>query len=186
MHDHRNDQRPGPGHWHLGHRPHPLRGRLHRPSPHGEQGARSFEKLSGTITVAPNLLDSAVHAEIDATSIRTGQDQRDAHLRSGDFFDTENHPNFIFQSTGVTQKGSDFELAGDLSIRGVSRPVVLALEFNGVGPNSQGGQHAGFSATTEISRKDYGVEFNIPLEGGGVTIGDKVTINLEIAADLQA
>ena len=146
----------------------------------------SFEKLSGTITVAPNLLDSAVHAEIDATSIRTGQDQRDAHLRSGDFFDTENHPNFIFQSTGVTQKGSDFELAGDLSIRGVSRPVVLALEFNGVGPNSQGGQHAGFSATTEISRKDYGVEFNIPLEGGGVTIGDKVTINLEIAADLQA
>lgn len=146
----------------------------------------SFEKLSGTITVADNLLDSSVHAEIDATSIRTGQDQRDGHLRSGDFFDTENHPNFIFQSTSIAQKGSDYTLAGDLTIRGVTRPVVLSLEFNGVGPNSQGGQHAGFSASTEISRKDYGVEFNIPLEGGGVTIGDKVTINLEIAADLQA
>ncbi len=146
----------------------------------------NFEKVSGTITVAENLLDSSVHAEIDATSIRTGQEQRDGHLRSGDFFETEKYPNLVFTSTGITQNGDDYEIAGDLSIRGVTKPVVLKTEFNGVGPNSQGGQHAGFSASTEINRKDFGIVFNIPLEGGGVTIGDKVTINLEIAADLQA
>jgi polyisoprenoid-binding protein YceI len=144
-----------------------------------------FTTFSGAITVADNPLDSKVEATIEAASISTGDDSRDGHLRTSDFFETEKHPNLEFRSTSVEPKGSDFVVAGELTIRGVTKPVVLALEFNGVGPDPWGGTRAGFSATTEISRKDFGMEFNMPLEGGGVVVGDKVQITLEIEAIKQ-
>jgi len=145
-----------------------------------------FTGFSGVITVAEDPLQSKVEATIDASSIDTGDETRDNHLRSGDFFSVEEHPNFTYRSTSVRQKGDDFEVEGELTIRGVTRSVPLSLELNGVGPDPYGGTRAGFSATTEISRKDFGIEFNIPLEGGGVVVGDKITVQLEIEAVLAA
>jgi polyisoprenoid-binding protein YceI len=145
-----------------------------------------FTTFSGTITVAENPLASSVEATIDASSISTGDDNRDAHLRSADFFEVDTHSTIVFHSTAVEPKGSDFVVTGDLLIHGVTRSVVLALEFNGVSPDPWGGTRAGFTASTEISRKDFGIEFNMPLDGGGVVVGDKVQIHLEVEAVLQA
>src|SRR5699024_4535368 len=112
--------------------------------------------------------------------------QRDEHLRSADFFDTTNHPTLTFRSTGVKANGDDFVVLGDLSIKGVTHPVELDLEFNGVHPDPWGGTRSGFSATTEISRKELGVDFEIPMDGGGVVVGDKIKVFLEVEAVLAA
>ena len=98
----------------------------------------------------------------------------------------KNTPTWSFVSTGLTSKGSDYTLAGDLTIKGVTKPVALALEVNGVSKDPWGNTKAGFSASTKINRKDFGVEFNAPLEAGGFLVGDDVTLNLEIQAALQA
>jgi polyisoprenoid-binding protein YceI len=145
----------------------------------------SFKTFDGAITVAENPLDSKAEAHIDASSVDTRDENRDTHLRSSDFFETEKHPQISFVSTSVRPAGSDYVVAGDLTIRGVTRPVDVDVEFNGVGPDPWGGQRAGFSASTEISRGDFGIEFNMPLDGGGVVVGDKVKITLEIEAILQ-
>jgi polyisoprenoid-binding protein YceI len=144
-----------------------------------------FNTFEGTITIAENPLDSKVEAVIDATSVDTQDENRDNHLRSQDFFEVEKHPQIIFQSTSVRPQGSDYLVVGDLTIHGVTQPVDLALEFNGVSPDPWGGTRSGFSATTEISRGDFGIEFNMPLDGGGVVVGDKIKINLEVEAVLQ-
>lgn len=145
-----------------------------------------FSKFEGAITVGEDPLQSSVEAKIDASSIDTREPQRDAHLRSSDFFDVETHPEIRFVSTSVVPDGDDFTVTGDLTIHGVTRQVELALEFNGVGPDPWGGLRAGFSAGTEISRADFGIEFNIPLDGGGVVVGDKIKIHLEIEAVLAS
>jgi polyisoprenoid-binding protein YceI len=145
----------------------------------------SFKTFEGTITIAENPLDSRVEARIDASSVDTREENRDNHLRSSDFFDVEKHPQITFVSTAVRPAGSDYRVTGDLTIHGVTRPVELDLEFNGVNADPWGGQRAGFSATTEISRADYGIEFNIPVDGGGVVVGDKIKINIEVEAVLQ-
>lgn len=145
-----------------------------------------FSKFEGTVTIDDDPLKSRVEATIDASSIDTREPQRDAHLRSSDFFDVETHPQIRFTSSEVTPDGEDFKVVGDLTIHGTTRPVELALEFNGVGPDPWGGLRAGFSATTEISRADFGIEFNIPLDGGGVVVGDKIKISLEIEAVLAS
>jgi polyisoprenoid-binding protein YceI len=144
-----------------------------------------FSKFEGAITVDEDPLRSRVEATIDASSIDTREPQRDAHLRSSDFFDVETHPEIRFVSTSVAPNGDDFVVTGDLTIHGVTRQVELDLEFNGVAPDPWGGLRAGFSANTEISRADFGIVFNIPLDGGGVVVGDKIKISLEIEAVLQ-
>src|SRR5579863_1171310 len=145
----------------------------------------SFKTFDGTITIADNPLESKVEAHIDASSVDTRDENRDNHLRSADFFEVESHPHITFVSTGVQPVGSDYVVTGDLTIHGVTRPVELGLEFNGVSPDPWGGTRAGFSAGTEISRGDFGMEFNMPLDGGGVVVGDKIKISLEIEAVLQ-
>jgi polyisoprenoid-binding protein YceI len=147
-----------------------------------------FAKVQGTITVAEDVLNSSVEATIDAASIDTRDENRDNHLRSADFFEVEAHPTLTFRSTGIRRDGDDFVLDGDLTIRGVTRPVSLELEFNGVQPNplAEGNPAAGFSAHTEISRKDFGLEWNVALETGGVLVADKIKIVLEIEAGLAA
>jgi polyisoprenoid-binding protein YceI len=145
----------------------------------------NFKNFDGTISIAGNQLDSRVEARIDAFSVDTRDENRDNHLRSSDFFEVENHPYITFVSTSVRPDGRDYVVTGDLTIRGVTRSVDLALEFNGVSPDPWGGTRAGFSASTEISRADFGIEFNIPMDGGGVVVGDKIKINLEIEAVLQ-
>ena len=145
-----------------------------------------FTKFSGELVTASDVLDSSVTAEIDLASIETGAEQRDAHLRSPDFFDTENHPQMTYRSTGIRRDGGDFILDGELTLKGVTRSVPLTLEVNGFGPDAYGGTRAGFTATAEINRQDFGVNWNAAMETGGVVVSDKVAIHLEIEAVLQA
>jgi polyisoprenoid-binding protein YceI len=145
-----------------------------------------FRDFKGEITTADNPTDSVVEASIELGSIDTRQEQRDAHIRSADFFDVENNPTMTFRSTGVrTEDGADWLLDGELTIKGVTRPVVLELDLNGFGPDAYGGTRAGFSARTEINRNDFGVDIKMPMDGGGVVVGDKITVELEIEAVLR-
>ncbi len=144
-----------------------------------------FGTYTGSITTADTVLDSHAEVEVDLSSITTGNDQRDGHLRSSDFFDVENNPKMTFRSTGVRQDGDRYLLDGDLTIRGVSRPITLEVELGGFGPDPYGGTRAGFSATTQINRTDFGVSWNAAIEGGGVVVSDKVTINIEAEAVLD-
>jgi len=130
-------------------------------------------------------LDSSVTATIEATSIDTSNSMRDDHVRSADFFDAENHPALTFVSSALRQAGGEFFLDGNLTIRGITKAVTLALETPEFGANPQGGTKAGFSATTEINRTNFGVSYNGPIPGGGVALGEKVQIVLEIEADLN-
>lgn len=146
----------------------------------------NFETFEGSLTIAEDPLQSSVTAEVDLSSINTRDANRDEHLRSADFFNVETHPKMTFTSTSVTPDGSDYEVVGDLSLAGTTKPVTLALEFNGISPDPWGGTRSGFSATTEISRKDFGIDFQIPMDGGGIVVGDKIKIFLEVEAVLQA
>jgi len=145
-----------------------------------------FRTFSGQLVTGEDPLDSSVTAEIDMSSIDTGNEQRDGHIRSADFFEVENHPTMTYRSTGVRRQGDGFVLDGELTIKGVTRQVPLSLELNGFGPDPYGGTRAGFSATGEISRSEFGVDFNAAMETGGVVVSDKVTISLEIEAVLKA
>jgi polyisoprenoid-binding protein YceI len=144
-----------------------------------------FGTFSGELVTADNPFESHVSVSIEATSINTNNSMRDDHIRSADFFDAENHPALTFTSTGIRSEDGDYFVDGDLTIRGVTKPVVLAVETPEFGPSSQGGIKAGFSATTEINRHDFGVSYNGPIPGGGMALGDKVQIVLEVEADLQ-
>lgn len=144
-----------------------------------------FGSISGEITTAEDITKSTVNAIIDATTIDTNNEQRDNHIRSADFFDVASHPTWKFASTAVRVDDGEYFLDGDLTIKGVTRPVSLALEISGFGPDAYGGTRAGFSATNTISRSDFGVDISMPLDGGGVVVGDKVTINLEVEAVLR-
>ena len=147
-----------------------------------------FDTFEGTIVTAEDPLASSVTASGDLSSINTGQEQRDAHIRSADFFEVEKHTHMTLASTGIRAEGDHFLLDGDLTLKGVTKPVTFKLEVNGFGPDAYGGTRAGFSATTEINRHDFGVSFNGPIPGvpGGVAVSDKVTINLEAEGVLQA
>ncbi|HEX8082616.1 MAG TPA: YceI family protein [Jatrophihabitans sp.] len=145
-----------------------------------------FGSFSGTIVTAENPADSSVTAEIDLSSIDTNNAQRDDHIRSRDFFEVEKYPTMTFASTSLKADGADYLLTGDLSLKGVTKGVTLKLELNGIGPDAYGGTRAGFSAKTEISRKEFGVDIDMPMDGGGVVIGDKISITLEIEAVLDA
>ena len=144
-----------------------------------------FTSFSGEITTAEDPSRSTVTATIDMDSIDTRQEQRDAHIRSADFFDVGNHTVMTFRSTGVVADGEDWTVQGDLTIKGITKPVTLALEVNGFGPDAYGGTRAGFSAKTSISRKAYGVDIDMPMDGGGVVVGDKIEVELEIEAVLR-
>ncbi|MCT2590166.1 YceI family protein [Streptomyces sp. N2-109] len=137
-----------------------------------------FDSFEGQIVTGENPLDSSVTATIQASSVSTRSEQRDAHLRTAEFLHTEEFPEMKFTSTGVRANGDAFLVDGDLSLRGVTRPVTLALEVNGFGKGYQGGAMAGFSASTEISRTEFGIT------GGpaGSMIGETITITLEAEA----
>ncbi|MGW0040308.1 YceI family protein [Rhodococcus sp. NPDC003348] len=144
-----------------------------------------FQDFSGAITVAEDGTP-AVEAQIQVASITTDNEQRDGHLKTADFFDAEQFPTATFKSTGVRAKGDDFVVVGDFTLHGVTNEVELKMEFNGVNPGMGNGPVAGFEATTVINRKDFGISIDMPLEGGGAVVGDKITITLEIEAGLQA
>jgi polyisoprenoid-binding protein YceI len=142
----------------------------------------SFTDFSGSVEVAEDLAASTVTAEIQMKSINTRNDDRDAHVRSADILDIENHPAMTFTTKGLRAEGEDKLLDGELTVRGVTRPITLLLEFHGVGEDPWGGTRAGFTATGVISRKDYGIDFNVPFGGDKALLGDKVDIQLEVQA----
>ncbi len=145
----------------------------------------TFDTFSGAIVVAEDGTPS-VTAEIAVDSINTRNEQRDAHVRSADFFDAERYPTATFTSTGVRPNGDSYLVDGDFTLKGVTKPVTLELEFNGVSPGMGHGEVAGFAASVVVNRKDFGIDIDMPLETGGTVVGDKVSISLEIEALRQA
>jgi polyisoprenoid-binding protein YceI len=145
-----------------------------------------FAEYDGEVTVGDTPEDSSVQIEIKAASITTDQQMRDDHLRSGDFLESETHPTLTFRSTGVrVGEGPAFELDGDLTIRGITRPVTLQAEFLGHGPGMQGGTLAAFSAKTTIDREDWDLTWNVAVETGGFLVGKKVDIVIDAELLLQ-
>jgi polyisoprenoid-binding protein YceI len=140
-----------------------------------------FTTFEGSLTTGDTLESTRATATIDLNSIDTRDEQRDAHLRSKDFFDVENSGQMTFTTTSFDGTTA----VGELTIKGITKPVELEVEFLGAGQDPWGNERLGFEATTVINRKDWGVDFNIPLDGGKVLIGDKVTINLAVQAVRQ-
>ena len=144
-----------------------------------------FTRFQGELTLAPDPLASSVTATIELASIDTNNPQRDDDLRSANFFEVDTYPTISYRSTGVRHSEDGFDLEGELTIRGVTRPVTLALDVNGFTKDPYGGTRAGFSATGEIDRKDFDITTNIPMDGGGVVIGDTIQLFIEVEAILQ-
>jgi polyisoprenoid-binding protein YceI len=145
-----------------------------------------FATFSGSITTAEDPAASSATAEIVLASIDTNNEQRDGHLRSADFFNAESDEKMTWTSTGLKIDGDSVVAEGELTLLGVTKSVPLSVEFNGIGPDAFGGTRAGFSATAEINRSDFGLSYNMAIEAGGFVIGEKVTIHLEIEAVLDA
>lgn len=141
-----------------------------------------FNDFSGTITVGADPLSSSVEAIAQVASVTTGDANRDGHLLSADFFDAEHHPELTLRSTGISRRGADYVLHGELTIKGVTRPVDFELGFDGVATDPWGNTKAGFTAEAVVNRKDFGLEWNVALEAGGVLVSDKVTLQLDIQA----
>jgi polyisoprenoid-binding protein YceI len=136
----------------------------------------AFKEFEGSVKVGDDLADSQVSAVAQLASVDTGSADRDTHLRSADFFDVENNPTMSFTSTEVSADS----LKGDLTIKGITKPVEFDLEFNGLATDPWGNQKAGFEASTEINRKDWDLGWNVALEGGGVLVSEKIKLNLDI------
>jgi len=147
----------------------------------------TFERFDVTIVTAPDDADGihAIDATIDVASVNTNQAQRDAHLRTSDFFLVDEHPTATFHSTGGSWDGDEFTIVGDLTLRGVTKEITLTGELGGVTTDMQGNTKAGASASTTINRHDFGVSWNAALEAGGLTLGDEVRIDLDIQVALQ-
>jgi len=135
-----------------------------------------FKDFAAVVNVAQPFEDSTVEATVQLASVDTNGADRDTHLKSADFFDVENNPAMTFKSTKVTNSS----LEGDLTIKGVTKPVTFDLDFGGISADPWGGTRAGFEATTEINRKDFGLSWNVAIEGGGVLVGEKVKIALDV------
>ncbi|WP_105609310.1 YceI family protein [Microbacterium halophytorum] len=146
----------------------------------------AFGVKEATITLPENPLEASVTAKVDVASVDSKDEGRDGHLRSADFFDVENHPTMTFVSTGVRANGDEYLVDGDLTIKGVTRPVTFELEFGGFGTDPWGNYKAGATATGKINREDFGLTWNAALETGGVLVGKDVKLTLDLQAALQA
>ncbi len=144
-----------------------------------------FREFEGSLTVGDNPLESSVEAVIELSSVDTRNDDRDNHLRSADFFSVESNPKMSFTSTSVRQDGNDLVATGDLTIKDVTKPVEITLDYLGTGTDPWGGSRVGFEGLTTLSRKEWGIDFNIPLEGDKLVIGDKINVVLAVEAVLQ-
>ncbi|MCX6501699.1 MAG: YceI family protein [Microbacterium sp.] len=145
-----------------------------------------FAVKSATIVAPENPLETTVTASVDAASIDTKDEGRDAHLRSADFFDVETFPTIDFVSTGVRVEDGNFLVDGNLTLHGVTKPVTFEVEFGGFGTDPYGNYKAGATAKTVINREDFGLTWNTALETGGVLVGKDVTIELDLQGSIQA
>ena len=140
-----------------------------------------FADFEGTVTIADEPLESSVEVTVQLASIDTRDAGRDEHLRSADFFDAATHPTMTFRSTGVRETGTTgrYAVDGELTVRGITKPLTLDVTFDGTARDPWGGERAGFTATAEIDREDYGLTWNQSLETGGVLVGKKVELEIE-------
>lgn len=146
-----------------------------------------FPEVEGSITVADDPTQSRAEATMRTASITTGSPDRDTHLRSGDFLLTEEYPTLTYRSTGITGlDGGTFAIAGELTIKGVTRPVDLAVEIDGVAADPWGGERMSISARGEIDREEFGLRWNVALESGGVLVSRKVVLEIEAQAVRQS
>ena len=142
-----------------------------------------FSDVRGRITIGEKPEDSHVEVEIGVASLSTGNDDRDAHLKSGDFFDVEHYPAITFASTAVKPlHDNTWELAGDLTVHGTTRPITLQVDFDGGGASPMGDERIGFSAATDVNREDFGLTWNVALETGGLLVGKMARIELAVQA----
>jgi len=144
-----------------------------------------FTKFEGSLTIEDNPLESTASAVVELSSVDTRNADRDNHLRSADFFSVEESATMSFSTTGMRADGARMVATGDLTIKDVTKAVELELDYLGAGADPWGGQRIGFEGTTTISRKEWGIDFNIPLEGDRLMIGDKVTVVLAVEAVRQ-
>jgi polyisoprenoid-binding protein YceI len=145
----------------------------------------NFNTFEGQIITAQNPLESSAVATIDTTSLETNHAQRNEDVRGENFIDAANYPTMTYKSTSIRPDGDDYVVTGDLTIKGVTKPVELKVEVNGFGPDPYGGTRAGFSATGEINRTDYGITANMVLPTGGVMVSEKIQLTLEVEAVLK-
>lgn len=146
----------------------------------------SFTKFEGQIITAQDPLQSSATATIDMTSFESNNEQRNSDVKGEGFLDVANHPQMTFRSTGIRPKGDgEFMVDGKLTIKGVTRPVELSVEVNGFGPDPYGGTRAGFSATGEINRNDYGITASFALPTGGVMVSENIQLTIEVEASLK-
>lgn len=145
----------------------------------------TFDDFTGAITIAEDGTPSVV-ADIKVDSVNTRNEGRDGHLKNADFFEAEKFPVATFRSTSVKAKGGDYVLTGEFTLHGVTKQIDLDLEFLGTNPGMGHGPVAGFEASCVINRRDFGITIDMPLEGGGAVVGDKISLNIEIEAGLQA
>ncbi len=144
-----------------------------------------FGKFEGQIVTGTNPLESSAVATIDTTSLDTNNAQRDGDVKGENFLDVANYPTMTYKSTSVRRDGDDYVVTGDLTVRGVTHPVDLRVEVNGFGPDPYGGTRAGFSASGEINRAEYGITTNMALPTGGVVVSEKIQLTLEVEAVLK-
>ena len=140
----------------------------------------TFDSFTSTLTVGETLADTSVTTDIDVASINSRDENRDGHVRGADFFDAENHPEMSFRSTAISGEVDDLTITGELTIRGNTQEVALKGEVSGVVTDPFGITRTGVSASTAISRKSFGLTWNAALEAGGVLVGDKVSIDLDV------
>ncbi|UFS60775.1 YceI family protein [Subtercola endophyticus] len=145
-----------------------------------------FEKFDATFVTGESPLDTKLTASAEVESINTGDANRDGHLRTNDFFNAPEFPTITFVSDGVVAEKDDLLVTGTLTIKGVSKEVTFTVEFGGFGSDLYGNYKLGLTAKAVINRNDFGVNWNAPLEAGGVLVGDDVTINIDLQASLQA
>lgn len=147
----------------------------------------SFGEFAGSITIGEDAKDSTAEATIQTAAINTGVADRDTHLRSGDFLEAEKYPQITFRNARVlSQDGAKFQVAGDLTIKNVTREVVLDVELDGVAKDPWGNEKLAVTASTEIDREDFGMTWNVALETGGVLVSKKIRIEIEAQAAKQA
>lgn len=144
-----------------------------------------FRTVEATLVTAEDPLASKVTASIDLRSVDTGNEQRDEHLRSGEFFGVDEAPMMTFESTSISEGGSGYLVVGQLTLRGVTKPFTLDVEPVGIGPDAYGGTRAGFSAKGKLNRKDFNVNYNALIEAGGVVVSDEVDVRLDLELVLQ-
>lgn len=141
-----------------------------------------FSDFEGTATTGENLENAKITVTIKADSIDTGNEDRDNHVRGGDFFDVENHPEITFESTDIAASGDTLVVTGDLTIKGTTKPVTIDFDYMGVAEDPFGNERVGLEGSVVVNRKDWNIDFDVPLKTGGLLVSEKITLEFEISA----